>query len=102
MARVRWQDGRSSTEVAEMCGVEELPVKLRQRRLRWYGHVKRAEGSVLNEEVDLRVTGRRPVGRPKKKWNSCAMEDMNILGIAEHMTQDRQLWRTVIARPTPS
>ena len=23
-----------------MCGVEDLSVKLRQRRLRWFGHVK--------------------------------------------------------------
>ena len=44
MAGVRWQDRRSSSEVAEMCGVEDLSVKLRQRRLRWFGHVKRAEG----------------------------------------------------------
>ena len=40
--RVRWQDRKSSSEVAEMCWVEDLSVKLRQRRLRWFGHVKRA------------------------------------------------------------
>ena len=32
-----------------MCGVEDLSIKLRQRRLRWFGHVKRAEGGVLGE-----------------------------------------------------
>ena len=41
--RVRWQDRKSSSEVAEMCWVEDLSVKLRQRRLRWFGHVKRIE-----------------------------------------------------------
>ena len=40
---MRWQDRRSSSEVVEMCGVENLSVKLRQKRLRWFGHVKRAE-----------------------------------------------------------
>ena len=44
MAGVRWHDKRSSSEVTMMCGVEDLSVKLRQRRLRWFGHVKRAEG----------------------------------------------------------
>ena len=34
MAGVRWQERRSSSEVAEMCGVEDLSFKLRQRRLR--------------------------------------------------------------------
>ena len=47
MAGVRLQDGRSSSEVAEMCGVESFFVKLRQRRVRWFGHVKRAERGVL-------------------------------------------------------
>ena len=28
MVEVRWQDRRSSSEVAEMCGVEDLSVKL--------------------------------------------------------------------------
>ena len=30
-----------------MCGTEDLTVKLRQRRLRWSGYVKRAEGSFV-------------------------------------------------------
>ena len=34
--------------------------------------------------------------------HECVTEDMNILGIEEYMVQDRQMWRTVIARPTPS
>ena len=40
----RWE--RSNSEVAEMCGVEELSVKLKQRRLRLFEHVKRAKGCV--------------------------------------------------------
>ena len=44
MAGVRWQDRRSSSEVEEMYGVEGLSVKLRQRKLRWFGHVKWAGG----------------------------------------------------------
>ncbi len=99
-AGVRWQDGRSSSEVAEMCGVEGLSARLRQRRLRWFGRVERAGGGALNEARDLRVEGRRPPGRAKKKWSGCVREDMNLLEIEEHMAQDPKLWRTVIARPT--
>ena len=67
MAGVRWQDRRSSSEVAEMCGVEDLSVKLRQRRLRWFGHVKRAEGGVLGEVGEVRVGGRQPEGIMPRK-----------------------------------
>ncbi len=101
MAGVRWQDGKSSGEVAEMCGVMDLSAKLMQRRLRWFGHVERAGGGALNEVRGLRVEGRRLPGRPKKKWSGCVREDMNLLEIEEHMVQDLKLWRTVITRPTP-
>ena len=71
MAGVRWQDGRSSSEVAGMCGVEDLSAKLRQRRLRWFGHVERAGEGALNEVRELRVEGWRPLGRPKRRWSGC-------------------------------
>ena len=61
MAGVRWQDGRSSSEVAKMCEVEDLSVKLRQRRLRWFGHVKRGEKGVLAEVEEVRLGGQQPV-----------------------------------------
>ena len=84
-----------------MCGVEDLSVKVRQRRLRWFGHVRRAEGSLLNEVEGMRIVGRRPVGRPRKKWRACLTEDMNTLRIEEHMAYDLQLWKAAITCPTP-
>ena len=58
MAGLWWQDRKSSSEVAEMCGVEDLSVKLRQKRLRiWFGYVKMKEGGVLDEVGKVRVGG---------------------------------------------
>ena len=67
MVGVKRQDGKSSSELSGMCGVEDLSVKVRQRRLRWFGHARRAEDSLLNEVDEMRIVGGRPVGRPKKK-----------------------------------
>ena len=55
MARVRWEDGRFSSEVPDMCRVEDLSVKLKQRRLKWFRHVKRAEGGMLGEVREVRA-----------------------------------------------
>jgi len=41
MARVRWQDSISSKEMAKRCGLKMIQDKLRQKRLQWFGHVKR-------------------------------------------------------------
>ncbi len=57
MAGVRLQDRRSSKELAEMCGVEDLSVKLRKRRLRWFGHVERVREDALNDVWSMRVGG---------------------------------------------
>ena len=55
---------------------------------------------LLNEVEEMRIVGRRPVGRPRKKWRACLTEDMNTLRIEEHMAHDRQLWKAVITRLT--
>ena len=49
IAGMRWQDRKSSSKVAEMCGVEDFSVELRQRKPRLFGQVKRAEGCVLGK-----------------------------------------------------
>ena len=46
---MRWQDRISSEEVAKCCGLKEIREKRRQRRLQWFGIVRReAEGSAGN------------------------------------------------------
>ena len=67
MAKIRWQDRVTNEEVRERCGVEDIGVRIRGARLRWFGHVKRREeNNILRRVYDLEVEGRRPVGRPKK------------------------------------
>ena len=39
---------------------------------------------------------RQPAGRHRKNWNYCVLEDMNLLGVKEHVVQDPRMWRTVI------
>ena len=99
LAGVRWQDGVSSEEVARRCGLEEV---IRGMRLRWFGHVVRAgEESMLKQVEELEVAGRRPRGRPRKRWKEVVRQDMRVLGIEEGMAEDRELWRRAVARPTP-
>ena len=62
-----WEDSLRSEEVSERCGVETLDVLLRQRMLQWFGHVQRSgQEEPLGRILELKVTGRRPGGRPKK------------------------------------
>ena len=51
---------------------------------------------------EVRVGGRRPVGRLRKKWSECEIKDMNLLGVEEHVVQDRCTWKAVVSHPTPT
>ena len=102
MARVTWESGLSSEEVARECGLGGLEENLRRRRLRWFGHVKRREeDDVLKQVMLLEVEGRRPRGRPRKRWKTCVEGDMRELGVREEDVEDREHWRRLIARLTP-
>ncbi len=91
LAGVRWQDRITSEEVAR-CGIREMEVILRQRRLQWFGHVRRAgQESVVKMVEEVVVEGRRPVGRPRKTWRKCIEQGLNHLGLREEMAQDRRV-----------
>ena len=88
MAGVRWQDRVSSEEMAKRCGLKEIQDKMRQRRLQWFGHVRREEGGVLRVVDKMEVQGKRKIGRPNKTWNDTVQQDLKVLGVDENMALD--------------
>ena len=48
-------------------GIEDLDLILKERRLRWYGHVERSNGAVKTA-FDIQVDGKREPGRSKMTW----------------------------------
>ena len=101
MANIRLKDKIPNKEVARRCGLPDLESRLRQRRLRWFGHVKRAEADIIGEVSTLPVAGRRPPGRPQKTWHDCIKEDLRALHIKEDAAYDRKRWKMVISTSNP-
>ena len=67
MTGVRMTDRISNQQVANRCGQPQLLDVIRERRLSWYGHVRRrGEGEILADILDIEVPGPRPRGRPRK------------------------------------
>ena len=52
-----------STELLAQLGIEDLDLILKERRLRWYGHVERSNGAVKTAFA-IQVNGKRGPGRP--------------------------------------
>ena len=58
-------------------GVNDLEEHLRQKRLRWFGHIVRRDEEVEIKKVfELKIEGRRKRGRPVKRWIDVVEEDM--------------------------
>ncbi|KAF3676491.1 Pre-mRNA cleavage factor Im 25 kDa subunit 1 [Capsicum annuum] len=82
-------------EKVEVASVED---KMREGRLRWFGHVMRrgTDASVRRCER-LALDGfKRSRGSPKKYWREVIRHDMELLQITEDMTLDRKVWRSRI------
>ena len=84
--------------IREKLGVASVEDKMREVRLRWFGHVmRRCTNAPVRRCERLAVDGfRRGRGRPKKYWMEVIRHDMAQLQLTEDMTLDRKMRRSRI------
>ena len=76
--------------------VEWLGVKMREGRLRWYGHVMRRDHEYVEKRMmKMELPGKRKRGRPKR-FLDVVKEDMGKVGAREKNIENRTLWRSII------
>ncbi|KAK3510437.1 hypothetical protein QTP70_006843 [Hemibagrus guttatus] len=60
--------------------VGRLGDKVREARLRWFGHVQRRESEYIGRRMlDMELPGRRQRGRPKRRYMDGINEDMKLV-----------------------
>ncbi|VDO21265.1 unnamed protein product [Heligmosomoides polygyrus] len=105
---LRWTAGVTRMDrirndaIRQKLGVAPIADKMREVRLRWYGHVLRGkEDSVRKIGFKLEVVGKRPRERPKQRWSDTLHMDLKVAGVHPDLTVDRERWRhdTRIADP---
>jgi len=75
---------------------------IRAKRMRWAGHVARMgeENGVYRVLVD-KPEGRRPLGRPRRRWVDNIKMDLQEVGCGymdwTGLAQDRDRWRTLVS-----
>ncbi|KAF3652347.1 hypothetical protein FXO37_17559 [Capsicum annuum] len=98
MRMLRWMCGLTRGDrvwnetIREKVGVTPVECKMREARLRWFGHVKRrGRDAPVRRCERLALDGfRRGRGRPKKYWGEVIRRDMEQLQLTEDMTLDRK------------
>ena len=64
ICRVTLKDMVESTVIASRVGVDDLEEHLRQKRLRWFGHIVRRDEEVMIKKVlELKIEGQRDRGK---------------------------------------
>ena len=67
---------------------EDLDLILRERRLRWFGHV------ALRTACDLQIDGRQGAGKPKLTWKKLMERDCHEWKLMTVASQERSTWRS--------
>ena len=107
MRMLRWIQGVSlrdhirNEDIRKVATVQPITTHLMQKRLRWYGHVRRRDECHMTRTVlDMEAEGVRPRGRPNVRYRDIIriyitnnwLTDVNIL--------DRNDWRIAASRAT--
>ena len=105
MRMLRWIQGVSlrehkiNEEIREAATVQPIATHLMQKRLRWYGHVRRRDESHITRTVlDMEVEGVRPRVRPKLRYMDTIKRDIKKNGLTDVNILDRKDWRLAVSR----
>jgi hypothetical protein len=75
---------------------------IKSRRMRWAGHVARmGEERGVYRVLVGKPEGRRPLGRPRHRWEGNSMMDLREVGCGcvdwMELTQDRDRWHGLVS-----
>jgi hypothetical protein len=85
-------------ELKDLYSLPNIVRVVKSRRMRWAGHVARmGEGRGVHGVLVGRPEGKRPLGRPSRRWENNIKMDLQELGCGGMdwigPTQDRVRWR---------
>jgi len=103
MLRISWKDHRTNQSIPEELDTNaRLLNDIRRRKLRYFGHVVRAD-NLCTSNLHGRIAGTRKRGRPRRRWTDDT-KDWTELSVAEcvRTAQDRTAWCAKVSLAWPS
>ena len=90
---IKPEDVASVSELLAKLQLEDLDLILRERRLRWFGHVAHSSGAIRTA-YDMQIDGKRGAGRPKQTWKKLTEKDCREWKLTTVDPQERSTWRS--------
>ena len=82
-----------TTELLARLGIEVLDLILKERRLRWNGHVECSNG-VVRTAFDIQIFGKHGPWRPKMTWKQLTERDCREWKLSAIDPHNRDTWRS--------
>jgi len=98
------RDKKKNDDIRRILGVACITEKVREARLRWFGHVqRREEKDCVRSILKADVRGQRIRGRQRKRWIDVVKYNMEDLRVDLVDVENRAEWRrrTCVADPSP-
>ena len=89
-------------ELSDLYYLPNIVQVVKSRRKRWAGHVVRmGERRVVHRVLVGKPEGKRPLGRPRRKWKDSIKMDLQevggVCGDWMELAQDRDRWRALVS-----
>ncbi|VDO87408.1 unnamed protein product [Heligmosomoides polygyrus] len=109
MRKLRWacgwtrRDRVRNEDVRAVMKTAPIQLKMREQRLRWYGHIlRRPEDHPIRLALNFEASGKRPRGAPRKRWKDVIKRDLAELGATPDDALARTRWRRIIRTADPA
>ena len=95
MRMLRWIKGFSlkdhvrSEKIRAELGVAQIRDKVKEARLRWFGHLRRID-SYIKTAYEMKVTWKRSRGGQKIRWGDSLSKDLTERKLKEEDAMDRE------------
>ena len=88
-------------ELNDLYSLPNIVRVVKSRRMRWAGHVARmGEDRVVHRVLMGKPEGKRPLGRPRRRWEDNIKMDLQEVGRGRgdwmELAQDRDGWRALV------
>jgi hypothetical protein len=89
-------------ELSDRYSLTNIVRVVKSRRMRWTGHVARmGQGRGVYRVLVGKPEGKRPLGRPRRRWEDNIKMDLQEVGGAcgdwMQLAQDRDRWRALVS-----
>jgi len=90
---------KTDQEISDILKGQNIIGFIKKQRLNWLGHVERvAEDNIVQKIERWKPVSKRPIGRPKTRWEDDVLEDIKSTDISnwKKIAQNRDSWKKVI------